>query len=234
MSTLKPPEGNQLADGTYQPSLAPVNFAEASKGAEYFTQLVCRAAVDPQPPRAEPVHPAEPADLHQPDEDDPGNPALPENERDVQFTVNGQFQPEMKSQAGPDGDLGVRQHQRHRLHDTAIHRDGDGQPPEVRHRRAGRQPLHAGAAARRRRRHVRSSIPPGSRYAIAVTMPKTGDLVLDLPPDPDAKGDRRIPACCTRTTAPRTHPPCWATLTDRPQVHRRRRRVLRVPDPDAD
>ena len=28
------------------------------------------------------------------------NPALPENERDVQFTVNGQFQPELKIKPG--------------------------------------------------------------------------------------------------------------------------------------
>jgi hypothetical protein len=31
------------------------------------------------------------------------------------------------------------------------------------------------------------SVPPGSRYAIAVTMPKEGDLVLEFPPDPNAK-----------------------------------------------
>ena len=37
VSTLKPPEGNQLADGTYQPSLAPVNFAETTEGAQYIT-----------------------------------------------------------------------------------------------------------------------------------------------------------------------------------------------------
>ena len=37
VSTLKPPEGSQLADGTYRPSLAPVNFAETTKGAQYIT-----------------------------------------------------------------------------------------------------------------------------------------------------------------------------------------------------
>ena len=31
-------------------------------------------------------------------------------------------------------------------------------------------------------------IPPGSRYAIAVTMPKSGDLVVDMPPGPGVKG----------------------------------------------
>ncbi len=34
---------------------------------------------------------------------------------------------------------------------------------------------------------TRLVIPPGSRYAIAVTMPDTGDLVLDMPPLEEAK-----------------------------------------------
>lgn len=31
VSTLTPPEGTQLADGTYEPSLAPVNFSETTE-----------------------------------------------------------------------------------------------------------------------------------------------------------------------------------------------------------
>ena len=32
-----PPAGNQPADGSYRPSLAPVNFTETTKGAQYQT-----------------------------------------------------------------------------------------------------------------------------------------------------------------------------------------------------
>ena len=65
VSTLTPADGSQLADGTYSPSLAPVNFAETSSRRRVHDQLVRRAAVTGQPPRTEPVHPDQPAELHQ-------------------------------------------------------------------------------------------------------------------------------------------------------------------------
>jgi FtsP/CotA-like multicopper oxidase with cupredoxin domain len=37
VSTLAPPKGNELADGTYHPSLAPVNFLESKKGTRWAT-----------------------------------------------------------------------------------------------------------------------------------------------------------------------------------------------------
>jgi len=37
VSTLTPPAGTELADGTYRPSLAPVNFSDTTEGAQYFT-----------------------------------------------------------------------------------------------------------------------------------------------------------------------------------------------------
>jgi hypothetical protein len=37
VSTFKPPDGSQLADGTYRPSLAPVNIADTTMGAKYVT-----------------------------------------------------------------------------------------------------------------------------------------------------------------------------------------------------
>ena len=51
-----------------------------------------------------PVHPQQSAALHrggrQSDSDVPADPSLPDYKRDVQFTVNGQFQPVIKSKAG--------------------------------------------------------------------------------------------------------------------------------------
>ena len=37
VSTLMPPKGNELANGTYRPSLAPVNFLESKKGTQWAT-----------------------------------------------------------------------------------------------------------------------------------------------------------------------------------------------------
>lgn len=37
VSTFKPPDGSQLADGTYRSSLAPVNIADTTMGAKYVT-----------------------------------------------------------------------------------------------------------------------------------------------------------------------------------------------------
>ena len=37
VSTLKPPQGDELAKGTYRPMLTPVNFDQAKKGDQFFT-----------------------------------------------------------------------------------------------------------------------------------------------------------------------------------------------------
>ncbi len=100
VSTLTPPEGDQLADGTYSPTLAPVNFSETSEGAQYFTNWY-----------AGPLSPANhrgqnqfvPGNLQSFSSDEtniPADPSLPDNQRDVQYTVNGQFQPELKLKPG--------------------------------------------------------------------------------------------------------------------------------------
>ena len=48
VNTVKPPEGDELAKGTYRPLLAPVNFEQSRQGNAVFDRLVCRAAVDPK------------------------------------------------------------------------------------------------------------------------------------------------------------------------------------------
>src|SRR5262249_45439470 len=37
VSTITPPKPGELANGTYQPSLAPVNFNQSKPGTKYFT-----------------------------------------------------------------------------------------------------------------------------------------------------------------------------------------------------
>ncbi|GAA4489950.1 hypothetical protein GCM10023094_52330 [Rhodococcus olei] len=186
VSTLTPPTGSQLADGTYRPSLAPVNFSETTKGAQYVTNWY--------------AGPLSPANHRGQNQFVPGNlqsfagesvsvpadPALPDNERDVQFTINGQFQPELKLAPGQTeiwvlANISDIAYMPVRLTETAtgthpkfeiVGQDGN---PFTRVQR----PVDGDG--------TRLVIPPASRYAIAVTMPETGDLVLDMPPLEGAK-----------------------------------------------
>ncbi len=111
----------------------------------------------------------------------PPNPSLPDSQRDVQFTVNGQFQPIINSKAGQTeiwvlanvSDIAYINVQ---LTETATGRHPkiaivgqDGNPyPAVHY-----PPTDNG---------TRLLIPPASRFAIAVTIPAQGDLVLEIPP----------------------------------------------------
>jgi FtsP/CotA-like multicopper oxidase with cupredoxin domain len=186
VSTLKPPEGSQLADGTYQPSLAPVNIADTSIGAQYLTPWWA-GPLSPHNNRGQTQFiPSNLMSFDSPTKKVAENPALPENQRDVQFTVNGQFQPELKIKPGQTeiwavaniSDIG---YMTVRLTETATGNHPkfaivgqDGNPyTQV------QRPVYGDGTT--------LSVPPGSRYAIAVTMPKEGDLVLEFPPNPEAK-----------------------------------------------
>ena len=104
VSTIKPPEGDELAKGTYRPLLAPVNFLQSKKGTQYFTIWYSGPlSIRNERGRFEFI----PSNLQRftalpggTGKDVPADPALPDYKRDVQFTVNGQFQPVIKSKAG--------------------------------------------------------------------------------------------------------------------------------------
>ena len=125
VSTLKPPEGSQLADGTYQPSLAPVNIADTTDGRPVHHAVVGGTVVAAQQPRPDAVHAVESDRVRQPDEEGrresgaAGEPARCAVHRQRPVPAGAE------DQAGPDGDLGGGQHQRHRLHDSQIDRDRD-------------------------------------------------------------------------------------------------------------
>ncbi len=186
VSTLKPPDGSQLADGTYQPSLAPVNIADTTEGAQYITPW-WTGPLSPHNNRGQTQFmPSNLIGFDSPSEKVAENPDLPDNQRDVQFTVNGQFQPELKIKPGQTEIWAVANisdiaYMTVRLTETATGTHPkitivgqDGNP----YTQVGRPVYGDGTTL---------DIPPGSRYAIAVTMPKEGDLILEFPPDPNAR-----------------------------------------------
>jgi FtsP/CotA-like multicopper oxidase with cupredoxin domain len=185
VSTKTPPEGDELAKGTYRPLLAPVNFARSKKGAKYFTVWYAGPlSIENFRGRFEFI----PSNLQRfgakpggPGSDVEADPSLPDYKRDVQFTVNGLFQPVIKSKAGQTevwvlanvSDIAYMSVQ---LTETATGKHPkiaivgqDGNPsPAVHH------PVFEDG--------TRLVIPPATRYAIAVTLPESGDLVLEMPP----------------------------------------------------
>ncbi|MBI3225890.1 MAG: multicopper oxidase domain-containing protein [Mycolicibacterium cosmeticum] len=215
VSTLKPPEGSQLADGTYQPSLAPVNIADTSMGAQYLTPWWA-GPLSPHNNRGQTQFiPQNLMSFDSPTLKIPENAALPENERDVQFTVNGQFQPELKIKPGQTEIWAVANvsdiaYMTVRLTETATGNHPkfaivgqDGNPyTQV------QRPVYGDGTT--------LSVPPGSRYAIAVTMPKDGDLVLEFPPNPEAK-PLVLPGVVYTNNGTRNTPAVLGTLTVDPK-----------------
>src|SRR6476469_10364411 len=104
VSTITPPKNDELVKGTYRPLLAPVNFLDSKKGTEFFTIWYSGPlSIRNERGRFEFI----PSNLQRftpfrgTDKTVPADPNLPDYKRDVQFTVNGQFQPVIKSKAGP-------------------------------------------------------------------------------------------------------------------------------------
>lgn len=186
VSTLTPPQGNQLADGTYRPSLAPVNLADTTKGARFVTNWY-QGPLSPQNHRGQTQFiPTNLQAFASPSANLPAEPTLPENQRDVQFTINGQFQPELKLKPGQT-EIWVLAN----ISDIAY------MPVQLTETATGKHPPFSivgqdGNPFTQVQRPVdgdgtRLLIPPASRYAIAVTMPKSGDLILQMPTLPGAK-----------------------------------------------
>jgi FtsP/CotA-like multicopper oxidase with cupredoxin domain len=186
ISTLVPPTGTQLADGTYRPSLAPVNFTDSPKGTKFAT--VWWAGPPQSHDNNRGVFQFIPANLQafaaadgNAAENVPADPDLPDAKRDVQFTVNGQFEPVVRSKAGQTEiwvleNITDMAYINVELTETATGRHPkiaivgiDGNPfPAVHY------PPTAGG--------TELLLPPATRVAIAVTMPQSGDLVLAMPP----------------------------------------------------
>ena len=185
VSTNKPPVGDELAKGTYRPLLAPVNFAQSKKGTRYATVwFTGPLSIENFRGRFEFI----PSNLQRfgadpggPGGDVEADPSLPDYKRDVQFTVNGLFQPVIRTKPGQTeiwvlGNVSDIAYMSVQLTETATGKHPkiaivgqDGNPAPAVH-----SPVFEDG--------TRLVIPPATRYAIAVTMPESGDLVLEMPP----------------------------------------------------
>ena len=104
VNSTKPPEPGELARGTHRLVLAPVNFLNSKKGTQSFTIWYSGPlSIRNERGRFEFI----PSNLQRftafpggPGKDVPADLSLPDYQRDLQFTVNGQFQPVIKSKAG--------------------------------------------------------------------------------------------------------------------------------------
>jgi FtsP/CotA-like multicopper oxidase with cupredoxin domain len=184
VSTITPPKPGELANGTYQPLLAPVNFKQSKPGTKYFTVWYAgplsihnrRGSLQFIPSNLQHFVAAG----GKAESDAPADPSLPDYQRDVQFTVNGQFQPVIRSKAGQTeiwvlANVSDFAYMNVQLTETATGRHPpiaivgqDGNPYTSVHY----PPTDQG---------MRLLIPPASRFAIAVTIPSEGDLVLEMP-----------------------------------------------------
>ena len=146
VSTITPPKDGELANGTYRPLLAPVNFNQSKPGTKYFTVWYAGPLSIHNHRGQLPVHPQQSAAIHrggrQSGQRCAGEsiaPGLPTGR-----AIHGQrpVSAGHQEQGGPDRDLGARECERLCLHERPAHGNGDWAASADRHRRPGRQSLY--------------------------------------------------------------------------------------------
>ena len=185
VSTAKKPQGDEISNGTYRPLLTPTNFSQSKKGTKHFTVWYAgplsihnnRGRFQYIPSNLQ--HFTSGPEGNTPEV--PADPSLPDYQRDLQFTVNGLFQPVIESKAGQTeiwvlANISDEAYMYVQLTETAT-----GKHPKIAILGEDGNP---GTAVRYPVTYdgTRLLIPPATRYAIAVTMPETGDLILEMPP----------------------------------------------------
>ena len=184
INTSVVPAPGELAKGTYRPLLTPINFQDSDVGTSFLTAWWAgalsvnnnRGKYQWMPQSLQTFTNAKGVVTQR------AQPNADPRTRDVQFTVNGQFQPTVDDTVRGQTEVWVLANMADAaymvvtLTETATGNHPvisiigqDGNPRDV----VGVSFLDGG------RRLV---LPPATRYAIAVTMPLQGDLVLEMPP----------------------------------------------------
>jgi FtsP/CotA-like multicopper oxidase with cupredoxin domain len=184
VSTLTPPKGNQLANGTYRPLLTPPDFFESKKGTQWAT-IWYSGSLSINNTRGRFMF--MPANLQRftPAAGSGGaavkaNPSLPDYKRDVQFTVNGLFEPELKLKPGQTEIWVLANVSDFAYMNVELTETATGYHPKI--AIVGQDGLPYGKVEYPWQQDgTQLLIPPASRYAIAVTMPAKGSLRLEMP-----------------------------------------------------
>jgi FtsP/CotA-like multicopper oxidase with cupredoxin domain len=183
VSTLTPPTGNQLANGSYRPLLTPPDFFGSKKGTQWATVWYSgllsinnsRGKFQFIPANLMRFTPAASSGTLI-----KANPSLPDYDRDVQFTVNGLFEPVLKVKPGQTeiwvlANVSDIAYMNVELTDTAT-----GYHPKI--AIVGQDGIAYGKVEYSYEHEgTQLLIPPAARYAIAVTMPAKGSLRLEIP-----------------------------------------------------
>ncbi|MFM6129993.1 MAG: multicopper oxidase domain-containing protein, partial [Sphaerospermopsis kisseleviana] len=170
-----------LERGTYQPSLAPINFLKSPVGTQYFTAWwVGKLSVN----NNRGIFQYMPSNLQQFTGNDgtviPANPGLADDDRDLQYTINGQFQPVISTPPGQTeiwviGNFSDAAYVRVRIVNTDT---GEPVPLSIVGKDGNPVPNVLGAYEGNGTVFL---IEPASRVALAVTMPLKGGLRLEMP-----------------------------------------------------
>src|SRR5260370_16389079 len=184
VSSITPPQGDELAKGTHRPLLAPVNFNQSKPGEKYFTVWYA-GPLSIRNNRG--LFQFIPSNLLRftalAGSADPGVPphlSLPDSHRDVQFTVNGQFQPVIKGKAGQTEIWVLSNVSDFAYVNVPLTETATGQHPKIAIVGQDGNPYSA-VHYPVTDTGTRLLIPPASRFAIAVTIPAEGELVLEMP-----------------------------------------------------
>lgn len=180
-NVARKPTSAQLSRGTYRPLLTPVDFKNSPVGTKY--------AVTWTPGQAgtgTTMYQYLPSNLTSFVSDDsavtiPANPDLPESKRDLQYTVNGQFQPVISTPPGQTEIWALGNFTDAGTLRVAIQNTATGEYVPL------RIVAQDGATFDQVQSPLSEDgktlvIAPASRYALAVTMPQTGGLQLVMPP----------------------------------------------------
>jgi len=194
INTWEIPRKGTIASGTYQPVAAPVNFPQSAAGTTFKTNWFTGQLTAENKRGAFQFMPQNLINFRSrgTKNSDPINTSLPDYLRDYQFTVNGQFQPQLKIAPGQTeiwviGNYGSQAYMNIGIRNTA---SGKLLPLRV---VATDGNVASSVLTGNNQDGTTYLLPSSSRVAIAVTMPQSGGLQLELPPVAGANAQHTQP-----------------------------------------
>lgn len=183
INTWELPSERSIESGSYQPVAAPVNFSQAPPGSDFKTNWFAGPLTAANKRGAFQFMPQNLISFI-PRSSNSASPAtrnLPDYLRDYQFTVNGLFQPQLKMAPGQTeiwviGNYGSQAYMNIGVRNTA---SGELIPLRI---LATDGNVARSVLTGNNREGTTYLLPSSSRVAIAVTMPRSGGLQLELPP----------------------------------------------------